>query len=107
MRALASGDLKARRDNKNRWLIDPADVDQWTGQRPDTDRPVSEDQTGPPVGPPTDTPETLVKLAVAEARLADALARVWDLQRERDEWRTQAQALTRQPSWLARLLGQR
>ena len=105
MRALASGDLNARRDNKNRWMIDPEDVDRWTGQRPDTDRTVSEDRTEPQAGPPADTPETLIKLAVAEARLTDALARVEDLQRERDEWRTQAQAITRQPGWLMKLLG--
>lgn len=104
MRALSSGDLPARRDNKNRWIIDPADLDAWSGHRPDTDRSASEDRTGPPAGPPADTPETLMRLAVAEARLSDALARVEDLQKERDEWRTQAQALT-SGGWFSRLLG--
>ena len=104
MRALSSGDLPARRDNKNRWIIDPADLDKWSGHRPDIDRPVSEDRTGPPAGPPADTPETLVRLAVAEARLSDALARIEELQRDRDAWQAQAQNLTGR-GWFSRLFG--
>lgn len=101
MRALKSKALPAIRDNENRWQIDPDALDRWAGQRPDTDR--TEAEQGPVI--PSDTPETLARLAVAEARLSDALSRVEDLKRERDEWRAQAQALTRQPGWLDRLLG--
>lgn len=105
MRALKSKALPAIRDNENRWQIDLDALDRWAGQRPDINR--TETDQGPDTSPviPSDTPETLARLAVAEARLSDALSRVEDLQRERDEWRAQAQALTRQPSWLDRLLG--
>lgn len=105
MRALKSGALAAIRDNENRWQIDPEAVDRWAGQRPDIDRPETEQEPDTPTVIQADTPETLARLAVAEARLSDALERVSDLQKERDEWRAQAQALTRQPSWLDRLLG--
>jgi len=99
MRALASGDLPARRDNKNRWIIDPADLDRWSGHRPDPDRTMTEDRPGPPA----DTPETLARLAVAEARLADALNRIEDLRADRDHWQNQAQTLAHRPGLLARI----
>lgn len=101
MRALKSGRLSGIRDNENRWQIDPEALDRWAGQRPDTDRP----ETGQEPAAPADTPETLARLAVAEARLADALDRLTETQRDRDHWRDQAQALTRRPGLLARLLG--
>ncbi|WP_085787625.1 helix-turn-helix domain-containing protein [Ketogulonicigenium robustum] len=105
MRALKSQSLPAIRDNENRWQIDPDALDRWAGHRPDNDRSMTEHGPATPSDTQTDTPETLARLAVAEARLSDALSRVEDLQRERDEWRAQAQALTRQPGWLDRLLG--
>lgn len=82
MRALASGELPAIRDNKNAWQIDAEALDRWAdkrpGQSPDhepvTDRTVTEDQTRQDRTTPTDTPETLIRLAVAEARLADVTA---------------------------------
>ena len=70
MRALKSKTLPAIRDNENRWQIDPDALDRWAGQRPDTDR--TEADQGPVI--PSDTPETLARLAVAEARLSDALS---------------------------------
>ena len=82
MRALASGELPAIRDNKNAWQIDAEALDRWAdkrpGQSPDhepvTARTVTEGQTQPDRTTPTDTPETLIRLAVAEARLADVTA---------------------------------
>ena len=77
MRALASGELPAIRDNKNAWQIDAEALDRWAdkrpGQSPDHE-PVTEDQIRPDRTTPTDTPETLIRLAVAEARLADVTA---------------------------------
>lgn len=103
MRALKSGALAGIRDNENRWQIDPDALSRWAGQRPDADRPETGQRPDTPPVIQADTPETLARLAVAEARLSDALARIEDLRRERDEWRTQAQDLTRRPgivSWL-------
>jgi excisionase family DNA binding protein len=100
MRALKSGRLPGIRDNENRWQIDPDAVDRWAGQRPDIDRP----ETGQEPATPADSPETLARLAVAEARLADTLDRLTETQRDRDHWRDQAQALAHRPGLLARLL---
>lgn len=79
MRALASGDLPAIRDNRNAWQIDVADLEEWAakrpGQAPDPDPDTS--RTTVPDHPQTvytDTPETLARLAVAEARLSDVTA---------------------------------
>jgi excisionase family DNA binding protein len=105
MRALSAGELRAVRDNRNTWRILPDDVDAWSGQRPVIDRTMAEDTPGQPVVIPTDTPETLARLAVAETRLIDALEAVAEARRERDAWRQQAQDLARRPNLLDRLLG--
>ena len=80
MRALSTNELKAIRDNKNAWKISKDDLEKWAGQRPVTDQSPPSPTPGHIVATPADTPETLAKLAVAEARLADALT-------ERDRWR--------------------
>lgn len=36
--AIRSGALKAQRDNRNRWRIDPADLHAWIESRPATDK---------------------------------------------------------------------
>lgn len=82
MRALASGELLAIRDNKNAWLIDSEALDRWANKRPrlspdqvpDPDRTLTKDQIEPDRTTYADTPETLIRLAVAEARLADVTA---------------------------------
>lgn len=91
MRALAAGHLKATRDNSGRWLIDANAADDWASMRPQdrpspviTTEPEKNDRTPIPV---TDSAETLARLAVAEARLTDALA-------ERDRWRALAERLS-------------
>lgn len=96
MRALSSGDLPAIRDNKNAWQIDAEALDRWADKRPGP---------SPDQGPDNDrtiyadTPETLVRLAVAEARLADVTA-------ERDRLaHLLEKALEPRPGILARIFG--
>lgn len=79
MRALASGDLPAIRDNRNRWQIDVADLEKWFEKRPgpSPDHRPDTDRTGPENQNRTvyvDSPETIARLAVAEARLSDVTA---------------------------------
>lgn len=82
MRALASGELPAIRDNKNAWQIDAEALNRWADKRPgqspdqgpDNDRTTALEQHEPDRTTPTDTPETLMRLAVAEARLTDVTA---------------------------------
>lgn len=90
MRALSSGELLGTRDNRNAWRISLLDLDAWCGERPDSDHVEPSVTSGHPPVTQLDTPETLARLAVAEARLNDALERIEDLKKERDEWRSQA-----------------
>lgn len=79
MRALASGNLQAKRDNHNAWQIEISDLEVWASDRPgqapdqtkDNDRTISMDQSRTIYA---DTPETMARLAVAEARLTDVTA---------------------------------
>lgn len=89
MRALSSGELTAIRDNRNSWQIDVNDLEKWaevrTGQAPDQTENI--DRTRSPDQPRTiysDTPETISRLAVAEARIEGLEARLSDTQAERD-----------------------
>lgn len=70
MRALAAGHLRAIRDNAGRWQIDPEALDDWMSLR-SHDRQSPAMTGGHQTVTSTDTPETLVRLAVAEARLQD------------------------------------
>lgn len=100
MRALASGALHAIRDNRNAWQIDADALRQWADKRSGP-LPVMPRTTAPE--PPRtsieDRPETTARLAVAEARLADAIA-------ERDRFaQLLAQALEPRPSIIDRIFG--
>jgi excisionase family DNA binding protein len=78
MRALSSGDLPAHRDNRNTWQIETEALDKWASDRSghiaDNDRTEVADRSGQDRTPVPDRPETLARLAVAEARLADVTA---------------------------------
>lgn len=99
MRALESGNLKAIRNNKGRWQITPEALNDWLSMRPDApDR--SNDRQSPPMT--ADTPETLIKLAVAEARLTDAQTAFTEMRADRDAWRAQAELGFWQRIWGSR-----
>lgn len=70
MRALASGHLRAIRDNAGRWQIDPEALDDWMSLR-SHDRQSPDMTKDQPSVITMDTSETMVRLAVAEARLQD------------------------------------
>lgn len=102
MRALSSGDLPAHRDNRNTWQIETEALDKWASDRsgrvPDNVRTEVSDRSGQGRTPVTDTPETLARLAVAEARLADVTA-------ERDRLAALLEkALERPPGLIERLV---
>ncbi len=87
MRALAAGHLRATRGNDGSWQITPEALDDWLSMR--SPARISPDQTEDrPTGLPSDTlAEAQTRAAVAEARLADALA-------DRDHWREMAERLS-------------
>lgn len=86
MRALTSGELKATRNNSGRWQITPEALEDWMELRPDDrSRPaITKDIDGDDRPEQVDTPETLARLATAEARIEGLEARLMDTQAERD-----------------------
>lgn len=77
MRALDSKALKAKRDNRNRWQIDPEDLDRWAKDRdghvrsaPVTDRVTDRDTVLTTIRP-EDHYQALADLAAATARVEE------------------------------------
>lgn len=95
MNAIKNRHLVARRDNRNRWQIDPADLSKWLSDRSDiaTDKAVNIDSQQVP--PPD---ENLIRIAVLKAELKGKDQRIADLERDRDDWKAQAQELARHDS---------
>ena len=92
MRALANGELKAMRDNRNSWKIGHDDLLSWASNRTEQAR------SGPDLTTDHHEPEPQNQLAdqladaekraaVAEGRLSDAIA-------DRDQWRALALRLS-------------
>lgn len=82
MRALKASELHAVRDNRNRWQIDPADLDRWSANRPDADRPVTADTPGQrPVNSDS------LELAGLRAENVQLRERLDELRTDRDAWR--------------------
>ena len=95
MRAIESHELKAVRDNRNHWKIDPQDLDRWA------------DVQGMPsehahiILPTVPTSDLEVKLAVAEAQRDAARDQLAGVKKDRDKWREMAEKLADKPrrSW--------
>ncbi len=91
MRAIENHDLKAIRDNRNHWKIDPKDLDEW-----------ADDQFLPsdhahPILPTMPTSDLGAKLAVAEAQRDAAREQLAGVQEDRDRWREMAEKLADKP----------
>ena len=93
MNAIKDGYLSARRDNRNRWQIHPADLSKWLSDRFDiaSVKAVTIDRQQVLL-PPN---ENLIRIAVLEAELKGKDQRIADLERDRDDWKAQAQELAR------------
>lgn len=92
MNGIKYGHLVARRDNRNRWQIAPADLSNWLSARSDiaTVKAVTIDSQ---LLPPPD--KNLIRIAVLEAELKGKDQRIADLERDRDDWKAHAQELAR------------
>lgn len=90
MRAIKSRDLRAIRDNRNQWRIDPLDLDAW---RLHTVRNSADVHT-------LHTPEVVIEL---REKLAAAIARADAAEADRDRWQAMAEKLADRPGWWARL----
>jgi excisionase family DNA binding protein len=95
MRAIQTLELKAIRDNRNHWKIDPQDLDKWA----DTQFVPSEHAHSNL--PTTPTSDLSSKLAVAEAQRDAAREQLAGVQEDRDSWRQMAEKLADKPrrSW--------
>lgn len=86
MRAIAAGDLLARRDNRNQWQIDREALDRWRAARPDPDRALP---TNPDRTPDRATSDHLTALAQelteARAQAAEERARADQLEARLEE----------------------
>lgn len=81
MRAIASNELKAFRDNRNHWKIDPQVLDKWAA--------VQWAPTGHahPETPTLPTPDLEISLARIEAERDALREQVTQLKEDRDHWR--------------------
>lgn len=92
MNAIKSKHLMARRDNRNRWQIDPAELSKWLSDRSDIATVKAVNTNSRQVPLPN---ENLIRIAALEAELKGKDQRIADLERERDDWKAQAQELAR------------
>ncbi len=92
MNAIKGMHLIARRDNRNCWQIDPADLSKWLSDRSDIATVKGVNTDSQQVPPPD---ENLIRIAVLEAELKGKDQRIADLERDRDDWKAQAQELAR------------
>lgn len=102
MRALASGELKAIRDNRNSWKISHEELISWSLNRTEQvrsgpDLSTDRSEEGPLNQMANQLADAEKRAAVAEARLSDAIA-------DRNEWRTLALRLSEpRPGFFDRL----
>lgn len=95
MRAIDRLELKAVRDNRNHWKIDPRDLDRWA------DAQWAPTGHAHPILPTLPTSDLEVKLAVAETQRDAAKDQLIEVQKDRDRWREMAEKLADKPrrSW--------
>lgn len=90
MNALKYGALMGFRDNRNRWQIKPDDLSKWLSTR-------SENATAKDDNPDTEKrpsfEESALRIAVLEMEVRSKDQRIADLERDRDDWKKQAQEL--------------
>lgn len=91
MRAIKSLDLKAIRDNRNHWKINPQDLDRWAVSQCAPSGHVHS------ISPSIPTPDLEAKLAVVEAQRDAAREQLAGAQEDRDRWREMAEKLADKP----------
>jgi len=85
MRAIKRHEIKATRDNRNHWKIDPDELDRWSAH---TVRTV---KAAHPTHTPTDSAETLARVASLEAENGQLRERLSEIKEDRDAWREMTQ----------------
>lgn len=96
MNALKHGNLTGFRDNRNRWQIKSEDLAKWLSDRTDN---VSEKADNIDSQRPLTIDENALRVAVLKAELKGKEQRISDLERDRDDWKAQAQELARRDTF--------
>lgn len=94
MRALSSGHLEARRDNRNEWQIERDALDRWLAARDGPVRSMTADHTPDHV---TDHARAREELAAATATISQLQIRLDAAEQDRDQWRAMAEKLVNRP----------
>lgn len=76
MVAIEGKNLKAQRNNRNHWQIDPDDLDAWIERRGGKVAAVSPEVSGTPTEPTVEVTRLTEQLRAAEDRIADLEARL-------------------------------
>jgi len=92
MNAIKDGSLIAFRDNRGRWQIDPAELSKWLSYRAAI---ITDNTVNPDIQTSVHVDENIIRIAVLEAELKGKDQRIADLERDRDDWKAQAQELAR------------
>ena len=98
MFAIESHKIKASRNNKNHWQIDPVELEKWMEQRPERPSPSTETGTETSTETSSDTSEMRLKINTLEVELKAANEKLSDIKEDRDHWRDQAQMLAKKPA---------
>jgi uncharacterized coiled-coil DUF342 family protein len=98
MFAIESHKLKASRNNKNHWQIDPVELEKWMEQRPERPSPSTETSSETPTETSSETSEMLLKINTLEVELKAANERLDEVKEDRDRWYDQAQKLAEKPA---------
>lgn len=97
LRAIKSQQLKARRDNRNNWQINPEDLEEWCAHS------VHAPQFAPFTPEPAQPDElpTLRAALATETARADAAERARDqAEADRNQWRDMAQTLAKRRGFI-------
>ena len=92
MNALKDGALSGFRDNRNRWQIKPEDLANWLSDRTDNASVKVDNYDSQKL---LAVDENVLRIAVLEAEIKGKDQRISDLERDRDDWKSQAQELAR------------
>jgi len=85
MRAIDGHELKAIRNNRNHWKINPFDLDTWA------DAQCAPINDAHPLPTPDDGAEVIARVAVLEAENSQLRERLSEVKEDRDAWRNMAQ----------------
>ena len=99
MVAIEGQHLRAIRNNRNHWKIDPEDLKLWMDGRDKTPSPSGEAYSETTSDTDFTNTELLVQIKGLEVELKATQERLSEVKEDRDHWREQAQDLVGRRRW--------